>query len=1002
REQIDACADVLKPLLGVDLRTVLYPDAAHSEAAQAQLTQTSITQPALFAIEYALAQLWLSWGVTPAALIGHSVGEYVAACIGGTFTRDAALTLLAQRARLMQEMPSGAMLAVRASSDAIAADLGPGLSIAALNAPKLTVVSGDHPLIAELASAMEAKGIASRTLPTSHAFHSAMMDPVVERFTAIVQTVERRAPQLHWISSLTGQPITDAQATDPAYWARQLREPVQFIEGIGQLIDPQLVLLEVGPGQALASLSRQHDKRDASQLVVTSLHPGQDSTADTDYMLAALGQLWARGVSIDWLAVQGGRRRRVPLPTYPFQRQRRWVDPRVSPAATPTLSPVSTPSTTQGSVVTAMTDNRVSQLMPRLQALFADLSGIEVAALDPATGFLELGLDSLFLTQASNALARQFGAKISIRALLDDCSTLNAVAARIVSLMPEQASSPPIAASPASAPASPVAMPMPHLAAPAISADQNALASVFAQQLAVMSQQLDMLSGGASIAATASAPAPTPSAASRMATAAPKRTTTSPAVSPTAAFGPYRPPAKGPTGGLTDKQRDNLAAFIERYNRKTAGSKQATAANRGHLSDPRSVAGFRNVWKEMIYPIVSVRSSGSHLWDVDGNDYVDVTNGFGMILFGHNPPFIRDAIKAQIDIGYEIGPQTPLAGEVSRMICDMIGMERAAFCGTGSEAVTAAIRVARTVSGRDKIVMFAGAYHGIFDEVLVRPTKTSEGLRAMPIAPGVPMAMTDNVLVLDYGAPESLEIIKAMGNEIAAVLVEPVQSRRPDLQPREFLQELRKITAESDTALVFDEVVTGFRVHPGGAQALFGIKADIATYGKVIGGGLPIGVVTGSAKYLDALDGGAWSFGDDSAPEVGVTFFAGTFVRHPLALAAARAVMQRLKQEGPQLQQNLNSRATAFVERLRQCAAELGAPLQINHFSSWFCITFPPDLPLATVFFTNMREKGVHIWDGRPCFLTLAHSDADLDHVATAFRDTLQEMQAWDFLPGAA
>ncbi|HEY4340977.1 MAG TPA: aminotransferase class III-fold pyridoxal phosphate-dependent enzyme, partial [Steroidobacteraceae bacterium] len=748
RDEIDACATVLLPYLGVDLRKVLYPDVADSAAAQAQLTQTSITQPALFAIEYALAQLWLSWGVTPAALIGHSVGEYVAACLGGTFTRDAALTLLAQRARLMQEMPSGAMLAVRASADAIRADLGPRTSIAALNAPNLTVISGDHEAIAELAAALNAKNVASRLLPTSHAFHSPMMEPVVERFTAIVQAVPRLAPHTHWVSSLTGRMISDEEATDASYWARQLREPVQFLEGVGQLIDPQLALLEVGPGQALTSLARQHDRRVPGQLIVTSLHPGQDSSVDTEYVLAAAGQLWARGVPIDWRAVHGGvRRQRVPLPTYPFQRQRRWVDP--DPASTvpgnATAGPRTTtvtdspPSTsipeTPGH--TAMTDNRVSQLIPRLQVLFAELSGIEATALHPATGFLELGLDSLFLTQASNALLKQFGARVSIRSLLDDCSTLNALAARLVTLMPADTQPAPAPAAPATAvPISPSVTQQisGSVANVATLADQSALAGVFAQQLAIMSRQLEMLGGGslpmaaapASVAIPSVPVTPVPAPAPHV-----KHATTTPA--PTAAFGPYRPPAKGPTGGLTDQQRQNLVTFIERYNRKTAGSKRATTANRAHLSDPRSVAGFRHIWKEMVYPIVSVRSAGSHLWDIDGNDYIDVTNGFGMILFGHNPSFIREAIKAQLDTGIEIGPQTPLAGEVAKLVCDMVGMERAAFCGTGSEAVTAAIRMARTVSGRDKIVMFTGAYHGIFDEVLVRPTKTAEGLRATPI-----------------------------------------------------------------------------------------------------------------------------------------------------------------------------------------------------------------------------------------------------------------------------
>jgi acyl transferase domain-containing protein/glutamate-1-semialdehyde aminotransferase len=1012
RDEIDACATVLRPYLGIDLRTVLYPDASRSEAAQAQITQTAITQPALFAVEYALAQLWLSWGVTPTALIGHSVGEYVAACLGGTFSRDTALSILAQRARLMQDMPPGAMLSVRTSEGAIREYLGPRISIAAINSPNLTVVSGDHEAIGELSRALEAKGIMSRVLHTSHAFHSPMMEPVVARFTAIVQSVERRAPSLHWISSLTGQPVTDGEATDPVYWARQLREPVQFFAGIGHLIDPQVALLEVGPGQALSTLARQHGKRSAAQLITTSLHPTMDYSADPESLLAAAGQLWARGVGLDWLGLHGGTRpRRVALPTYPFQLQRRWVEP--STATRPTFT-----STLQEPANAPMIDTRASQLIPRLQTLFAELSGMEASTLEPATGFLELGLDSLFLTQASNALQKQFGAKISIRSLLEDCSTLDTLAARLVSLMPPETvvAAPPTAATIPTPHAAPVMTAQPvvpqmaqHIAFTGVSADQGTLASVFSQQLAIMSRQLEMLGvSGAQPAMSVSPPVATaappavPAVAKAPAPAMPAKPVTAVAPPPTTAFGPYRPPAKGPTGGLTDAQQRNLVAFIERYNRKTAGSKRATTANRAHLADPRSVAGFRGIWKEMVYPIVSVRSSGSHLWDVDGNDYIDVTNGFGMILFGHNPQFIRDAITKQLELGIEIGPQTPLAGEVSRLVCDMVGMERAAFCGTGSEAVTAAIRVARTVSGRDKIVMFTGAYHGIFDEVLVRPMKTGEGLRAAPIAPGIPMAMTDNVIVLDYGTPETLRTIKSMGGQIAAVLTEPVQSRRPDLQPREFLQELRQITAESETALVFDEVVTGFRVHPGGAQALFGVKADIATYGKVIGGGLPIGMVAGSAKYLDALDGGAWNFGDDSAPEVGVTFFAGTFVRHPMALAAARAVLLRLKQEGPELQRGLNLRTTAFVEGLRRSAAELGAPVQINHFTSWFCITFPPDVPLATTFFTGMRERGVHIWDGRPCFLTLAHTDGDLEHINRAFRDTLQEMQAYDFLPGRA
>ncbi|MDP8910325.1 MAG: aminotransferase class III-fold pyridoxal phosphate-dependent enzyme, partial [Chloroflexota bacterium] len=466
---------------------------------------------------------------------------------------------------------------------------------------------------------------------------------------------------------------------------------------------------------------------------------------------------------------------------------------------------------------------------------------------------------------------------------------------------------------------------------------------------------------------------------------------------PTEAFGPYRPPARGATGGLTPRQEQGVQAFVDRYTRRTAGSKRSTAANRPHLADPRTAAGFRPMWKEIVYPIVTVRSSGARVWDVDGNEYVDLTNGFGAIMFGHNPGFVRDAVRAQLDEGIEIGPQSPLAGEVAARVSEMVRMDRVAFCNTGSEAVTAAIRLARTVSGRDRIAMFAGAYHGIFDEVLVRPA----GGRAMPIAPGIPPSMLDNVVVLEYGSDDALEYLRAHSQELAAVLVEPVQSRRPELQPREFLHELRRLTETSGTALVFDEIVTGFRTHPGGAQAIFGVRADMATYGKVVGGGLPIGLITGRREYIDALDGGAWDYGDDSVPEVGVTFFAGTFVRHPLALAAARAVLGHLEEKGPDLQRGLNLRTTEFASRLDAHARSVGAPVRITHFSSWVYLTFPSDVPTAGLFFAMMRDRGVHIWEGRCLFLTTAHTDADLELVFQAFRDSIAELQAADLLPGA-
>src|SRR5256885_525314 len=242
----------------------------------------------------------------------------------------------------------------------------------------------------------------------------------------------------------------------------------------------------------------------------------------------------------------------------------------------------------------------------------------------------------------------------------------------------------------------------------------------------------------------------------------------------------------------------------------------------------------------------------------------------------------------------------------------------------------------------------------MFDEVLVKAPKHSAESGAvsastkmsLPIAPGIPRESVGNIIVLEYGAPDSLDWIRSHARELAAVLVEPVQSRHPDLQPIEFLREIRAITQKSGTALIFDEVVTGFRVHLGGCQALFDIRADLATYGKALAGGMPIGVLAGKSAFMDALDGGAWQFGDDSYPSVGVTFFAGTFVRHPLTLAAAKAVLQYFKQQGPQLQERLNTRAASLVRSLNDLLTEAGVPVHIETFGSIFYFSFPNDLPL--------------------------------------------------------
>jgi glutamate-1-semialdehyde aminotransferase len=266
-----------------------------------------------------------------------------------------------------------------------------------------------------------------------------------------------------------------------------------------------------------------------------------------------------------------------------------------------------------------------------------------------------------------------------------------------------------------------------------------------------------------------------------------------------------------------------------------------------------------------------------------------------------------------------------------------------------------------------------------------------------PAASGIMSESVQNMLILDYGTDESLSIISERANEIAAVLVEPVQSRRPEFQPIAFLKNVRQLTSQYDIALIFDEVITGFRMHPGGIQALFNIQADIATYGKVIGGGLSIGAILGKRKYMDALDGGYWQYGDDSIPEVGVTYFAGTFVRHPLALAACKASLMHLKKQGPALQAKLNDMTNRLVSELNTEFEKKDLPMKINHFGSLWRLKFNDDVLYGELLFNLLRQNGIHIWDGFPCFMTEAYNEADLVQLSNTLKNCVNKMVSAGF-----
>lgn len=346
RAAIDQCASKLKPLLGMDLRKILYPGPEIDEAARAAagMERLDVSLPALFAVQYALAQLLDEWGIEPSVMLGHSLGEYAAACLAGVFSLEDALRLVSLRGQLILSVPEGAMLAVPLDEASLATRLAEpsaaGVSIAAVNGPALCVVSGPVEAIGQFEQGLASEGIDLHRVRITRAAHSAMLDPILPSFRTALEHVHLQPPQRAFLSNLTGTWITAREATDPDYWVRHLREPVRFAEGVAELLkDPGRLYLEIGPGRTLGTLVRQQAAASGASpdLILPTLRQAKEAAEDGSFLLQAVGALWSAGLTVNWegMHAHGGASRRIPLPTYPFERERYWLEPETKRTGSP-------------------------------------------------------------------------------------------------------------------------------------------------------------------------------------------------------------------------------------------------------------------------------------------------------------------------------------------------------------------------------------------------------------------------------------------------------------------------------------------------------------------------------------------------------------------------------------------------------------------------------------------------------------------------------------------
>jgi phthiocerol/phenolphthiocerol synthesis type-I polyketide synthase E len=447
RGVVDSCAEILTSVLELDLRRIIYAEGDKPEDGAARIHQTALSQPALFIFEYALAKLWEEWGVRPRAMVGHSIGEYVAACLAGVFDLESALALVAARGRFMQEMPPGAMLAVAASETETERFLNEKLALAAVNAPGSCVVSGDFSDIEALEEKLDREKLVRKRLVTSHAFHSHMMAPAAQRLAEEIARYKLHPPCIPFLSNRSGTWITDEQATSPKYWADHLRRTVRFSQCIQTLLESEdRVFLEIGPGNTLSMLVKQQSVRPSGLIILTSLRHPKEDRSDVEHILTTLGRLWLSGVNPDWERFYAReKRRRIPLPTYPFERHRFWPDLKELDQQRPYgqqkpylgCPSVSGPKTANGS---HMVENAATRLESNKDSRFASETEISVAKIwcellhipdiGPTDNYFELGGSSLLAARMFDQIEKKFTKRLPL-ATLYEAPTIRELAARI-------------------------------------------------------------------------------------------------------------------------------------------------------------------------------------------------------------------------------------------------------------------------------------------------------------------------------------------------------------------------------------------------------------------------------------------------------------------------------------------------------------------------------------------------------------------------------------------
>lgn len=687
---------------------------------------------------------------------------------------------------------------------------------------------------------------------------------------------------------------------------------------------------------------------------------------------------------ISWTTAIGKIPYRYRIPVYPFDKIRCWPDLHTQqplpeenlPAAAASQIPVVNSHSKENNM------NAAADISAILKKIVAESLDGNVELTDTGKTFFELGFDSINIVHIKTKFQKHFNIDIPVEELFSHLNTIDKLVEYVTrEVKAVQPILPAQEAGQIRGHAIPPQEPVPlngKLTAEKDLSD-DLIGGLFARQLEIMELQINMLkSAGGNV---------TPK------TAATEKGYIYPANNRT------EPSSKRPAShyysdsgsSFNDIQKRFIQELIRKVLARTGKSKAHTQQYRKEFASYRKAMYYDHYFKELIYPITAAGANGCKMTDLDGNVYVDFVMGFGVHLLGYNNPEVTDALLKQIQRGVFVGPMSPLAGEVAKLITEITGLERVAYANSGTEAVMHAIKISRAKTKRELVVKFSNSYHGFYD-VVQADQSPHNPMDSVPNSLGIPGGITRDVLVLEFGKEASLDMIRDNIGRIACVLAEPVQSRRPEFQPKEFLEKLRIITQEAQVPLIFDEIITGFRIHPKGAMGFYDIVPDIVTYGKVLGGGMPMGAVCGKKEYLDFMDGGYWEYGDDSRPSENRIGTGGTFCHHPLAMASAKATLTIIKERGGELYRSLNEKTERLKNYLNNYFNANNIPIHIVNCGSLFSFKPLLDVKVMQVLYYSLLEKGIYLWQGATCFLSAAHTDADIETFIAAVIQGCEEL----------